>query len=340
MSALLQRGATKDATCRLGSPLGWAALHGQYAVVETLLAAGADVSLRSTTSYLSPLDNSARYGHVSVLKAILGHGADVNAQDRIGRTAIHHAAMTEKVDAIDALVEAGADIESRGFFEQTILYGAASKHKLSSVRALLKRGASIEARDFRGSTPLHGACETRYPGLEGTVDLLLRWGADETASDKNGRTPAEFLFSTVLGDAQCSEEEVQRTRLLLARAPADRAWRRRCWLVMLRWQDSKAAAAAAAGSCSRGSGGDVSTAAAGGRAGGESCKVKIARTTSTGHSSLGRKNNGGDEDGDVDGDRDWEEADAEIGGGDLRSVVVQLLGLEVEGVFRTVVGFL
>ncbi len=331
MSALLQRGATKDAPCGLGSPLGWAALHGQHAVVETLLAAGADVSLRSTTSYLSALDNSARYGHVSVLKAILGYGADVNARDPIRRTAIHHAAMNEKVDAIDALVEAGADIESKGFFERTVLYSAASSHKIPSVLALLKRGAGIETRDYRGRTPLHGACETRFPGLEGTVDLLLRWGADETASDNNCQTPADSLFSSSLGDAQCSEQEVQRTRVLLARAPADRAWRRRCWLVMLRWRDSKATAAAA-GSGSRGSIGSVSTARADGRAGGGSCKVKVARTITSGNSPHGRTNNGGDGDG--------VEAGAEIGRGNLRGVVAQLLGLELEGVFRMVVGFL
>jgi len=93
---------------------------------------------------------------------------------------------------------------------------------------------------------------------------------------------------------------------------------------MLRWRDSKAAAAAGSGSRGSGAGG-ISTAAADGRAGG-----KVARTSSTGHSPHGPRNNVGV----------GVEAGAEIGGGNLSSLVAQLLGLELDGVFRTVVGFL
>lgn len=38
----------------------------------------------------------------------------------------------------------------------------------------------------------------------------------------------------------CAQGEVERARLLLSRAPADRAWRRRSWLVMLRGRLAKA----------------------------------------------------------------------------------------------------
>ena len=68
------------------------------------------------------------------------------------------------------------------------------------------------------------------------VDLLLRWGADETAFNGADQIPAEVLDVESDGDIgnSATKDETERTRLLLAYAPADRVWRRRCWLVMLR----------------------------------------------------------------------------------------------------------
>lgn len=53
---------------------------------------------------------------------------------------------------------------------------------------------------------------------------------DETALDGNGKTPADLL----------PQDGADGIRRLLARAPADRVWRRRGWLVMLRLRASKA----------------------------------------------------------------------------------------------------
>lgn len=350
MSELLLRGSSKDALDRDGnSLLVWAAYGGHLPVVEALLAAGVDPNLRGFSGYGdSPLEVAASEGHVPVLKAILGHGVDVNLCGPGGVTALTKAARNRKVDAIHALVEAGANMESNGRSGRTLLHNAAFAHDTAVVLALLKAGAAIEARDLFGNTPLHHACATRRPGLEGTVSLLLRWGADEKASDKRGVVPARSL----IGDGpalsfQCSQQEVERTRLLLARAPADRAWRRRCWLVMLRQRAASEATVATSsskdgssssriGGCGVGGVGvgGVSTSAADDRAG-ESCKV--ARTggsagggSAEGHSSpRGRVDNGGG-------------AGVEAGadGGTLSGLVARLFELELEGVFRAVVGFL
>ena len=96
------------------------------------------------------------------------------------------------------------------------------------------------------------------------VDLLLRWGADETAFDDDGETPADAL-ENVREHRECSQDEIERVRLLLDRAPADRAWRRRGWLVMLRSRASRATndiydSFGSSGSTGR----DVSNAAGGG----------------------------------------------------------------------------
>lgn len=64
------------------------------------------------------------------------------------------------------------------------------------------------------------------------VDLLLRWGADETIITRQGKTPRELvntrrIHMKVPGDDEC-------VLSLLARAPANRAWRRRGLLVLCR----------------------------------------------------------------------------------------------------------
>ncbi|CAB1108021.1 unnamed protein product [Ectocarpus sp. CCAP 1310/34] len=78
-----------------------------------------------------------------------------------------------------------------------------------------------------------------------TVDILLRSGASEQAVDRIGKAPVD-LFKRVqrcfqsdppMGNSEWPE--LERAIELLARAPADRTWRRRCWLIMLRERTKK-----------------------------------------------------------------------------------------------------
>ena len=161
-------------------------------------------------------------GHIPVIKAILGHGADVNARDHMDNSALHMAAIENQTDAIDALIDAGAKIELKGFFGGTPLAWAAVYGSVESMIALVERGAQVMMTDDDEETPLHHACFQANPVA---VDLLLRWGADETALNKGGLTPADMLEKVRrFGEDRRPTEEVERVRLLLARAPTDRAW--------------------------------------------------------------------------------------------------------------------
>ncbi|CAN0303250.1 unnamed protein product, partial [Ectocarpus fasciculatus] len=181
------------------TPLLDACRSGHLSVVNTLLAAGADVTIRNNYGFTA-LEIAVDKGHVDVIGALLRHGADVNACDDEGYTPLHSAAEHDQAGAIDALIQAGANIES----STSDLHGR--RHAVATGK-----------------------------GLEATVDLLLRWGADETVVNNDGNTPADLLDDHDDGNNKtCSEAEIERVRLLLTRAPANRAWRRRCWLVMLR----------------------------------------------------------------------------------------------------------
>jgi len=108
------------------------------------------------------------------------------------------------------------------------------------VAPLLNHGARVNAQDLNLQTPLpYAAAYAGTQDLGGDdveikadlVDALLRWGADETIVDKNGKAAADVLADET-EEGNRLKEHVVRVRRLLAHAPADRAWRRRGYLVL------------------------------------------------------------------------------------------------------------
>ena len=90
----------------------------RVAVVEALLAAGADVNSLSTDlsidSKMTPLMMAARYGDGAVIAALLRAGALADAaESATGRTALHFAVEQDHADVIYALAAGGANLELR-----------------------------------------------------------------------------------------------------------------------------------------------------------------------------------------------------------------------------------
>ncbi|CBJ32501.1 EsV-1-8 [Ectocarpus siliculosus] len=101
-----------------------------------------------------------------------------------------------------------------------------------NMLALLQKGANANARDDDGRGSLLLVCNTKASSVA-MADLLLRWGADETAADNDGNTAADLVKS--------GAEPNKGLQRLLANVPADRAWRRRSMVVMLCAQSGDAA---------------------------------------------------------------------------------------------------
>ncbi|CAB1103640.1 unnamed protein product [Ectocarpus sp. CCAP 1310/34] len=296
---------------------------GHLSVVNTLLTAGANVTIRSIGGY-SALDKAVFNGHIDVIGTLLRHGADVNPCGNDGWTPLHLAAQNDRAAAIDALIQAGANTEAGLGDRLTPLFSATDRGNISAMRALPRRGASLTAQDTDGGTPLHWACYWQVRGVEATVDLLLRWGADETALDNDSKTPADLLDEDDNENDRttCSEAEIEQVRLLMARAPANRAWRRRCWLVMLRsYAKTARATTEATGDADEGS------KDAGDRNGGKCNGARRENGESAGGWLRSRMNGAG-------------EVGVDIGAAGLASIVNSVVGLEPEEVFRSIVGFL
>lgn len=164
-------------------------------------------------------------------------------------------------------------------------------------------GANVNAQDDFLETPLMNAacCAGFSDEAEEVVNSLLRSGADETIVNKRGETAAgEFMRKP-------ENEHTKRILELLASAPANRAWRRRGYLVLCRALPDRVIGGTRHA--------DKAWRTDGGR--------ELVREEATGvHETLG--------DGHVD----------ETDGGDWVVVLAKVLGLQEEGLFRTIVGYL
>lgn len=223
----------------------------------------------------------------------------------------------------------GREVDTKASSGNTPLHTAARYGSNKIMRVLLGRGAKVNATNTAGLTPLHRACCRLTPAVEIAVDLLLRWGASETIVDNNGETPAAVLQRRA-NRPRCSADEAERVQVLLMRTPADRAWRRRGWLVIIRARVEKERIAQCEGSSS----GEVRQCGSGLHGGGEDGGTNKVGRTDDGGGSGGRARVGGG-DAVVAAARG---AAAEEAG--LSGLVATLMGLESDGIFRTIVGYL
>lgn len=100
---------TTDGFGRPTTALYKATMAGRTEVVELLLDAGADPTLRAndSRSVLNPMQVAAKFGRIEILQMFLDRGADPNAPGKEA-TPLHNALKTEKDDIVRLLIKSGA----------------------------------------------------------------------------------------------------------------------------------------------------------------------------------------------------------------------------------------
>jgi ankyrin repeat protein len=123
---------------------------------------------------MTPLMSAASYGNAAMTLHLLAVGADTRVTDRIGRSAMHWAAVkTDSVDVARLLLAAGAEADGRdGTDSRTPLMMAAVRNHPRMLQLLLAHGADLNMRDEYGKTAQYLASSR---GHSTCSSLLSAW---------------------------------------------------------------------------------------------------------------------------------------------------------------------
>ena len=146
--SLLRGGADVNAAQGDGmTALHWAAEHGNAALAEVVLVAGARSGSVTRLGDYTPLHIASRSGADEVVRLLLEAGAEPDALTSAGGVAaLHYAASSGRTDAVAALLEHGAEVDVReGMWQQTPLMYAAAGGRVEVVKMLAEAGADVTA---------------------------------------------------------------------------------------------------------------------------------------------------------------------------------------------------
>jgi ankyrin repeat protein/GNAT superfamily N-acetyltransferase len=188
VALLLAHGpAVGERWAELDKAPGWAVFRNRSTAIMRLLAEhGANLELPETRTGRAPYALAIARGRPDLAEVLVEHGASPTASDSdrlIGDCLRGDRASAIARVAADPTLAAAARVE----LGQALVV-AAGEGRVEATGLLLDVGAPTDARGDLGGSALHHAA---WQGRGGTVDLLLRRGADPLAlaSEPTGGTP-------------------------------------------------------------------------------------------------------------------------------------------------------
>ncbi|XP_049878013.1 protein phosphatase 1 regulatory subunit 12A isoform X2 [Pectinophora gossypiella] len=200
------------------TPLHLAVVHGNVPLVQTLLAAGADVNARDDEHH-TVVHWATVCGEVGALRAVLAAGAEAATPDQHGGYPLHYAAQMcgapaatdhqsrgAALEVMRALIKEGAaQVDVRDADGRTPLLWAASAGSAAAVLALHQAGARVDDADRDGLTALH--CAAARGHTEALETLVGLCGARVDVADSHGCTPLHY--AAALGHADATSALLQ-----------------------------------------------------------------------------------------------------------------------------------
>lgn len=153
-----------------------AAIFGDAAEVETLLAGNRSLVNAVSPDGWFPLHLAAHFGHADAVRALLNKGAKVDAPstNAMRNTALHAAAAGRSKTVAKLLVDAGADVNARQSGGWTPLHSVAQSGDVEFALVLTEAGADVSVRADNQQRPLDLALTK---GQQAMVDFLEAHGA-------------------------------------------------------------------------------------------------------------------------------------------------------------------
>lgn len=134
-----------------------AADDGDITLVRLFLAGDAELINSRDEESMTPLHYAALNGNPALIMFLLEKGADVNVSELNGQTPLHLAVIFKSTQAVHMLLAAGAMVNATDNLGQTPLHLAAMNGFNDIAGLLLQAGAEVNRRDSDGETPLRKA---------------------------------------------------------------------------------------------------------------------------------------------------------------------------------------
>lgn len=171
------------------TPLHVAALHGQIAVAQALIDAGANVNAKNNYGAFTPGDLGAilwSNNHQDPVSLLSVHGVDASDMKN-GYTPLDLSLFSVRhKEMMQLLVAKGADVNAMASSGATPLFWAVLRDQKDDAVFLLDKGANVNAADAYGDTILDCALHLQYGSM---IQLLVDKGADVNAKDQSGARP-------------------------------------------------------------------------------------------------------------------------------------------------------
>ncbi|KAF2496420.1 ankyrin [Lophium mytilinum] len=143
-------------------PLIIAACRRDVAMMQLLLAEGADINIRAKSRRdQTPLHTliSRRSSNLEAMEHLLREGASVDVRDRSGLTPLHCASACNDLRSIQLLVRHGADLTATCHGRSMLFFCC----EQNVFRYLLSEGLDLKAKDWYGLSAMH--CSLSKPSL-------------------------------------------------------------------------------------------------------------------------------------------------------------------------------
>jgi ankyrin repeat protein len=195
---LLAKGADIGSIDQKGNtPLHWAVFTGQSNVVETLINNKAVLNVKGAGEK-SPLHLAVQQGFLPFSEMLLKAGADPNTAASGGETPLCITVAAGNVEAVKLLLAYHANFNVRSYGDTLFHTWARGTVNLEVANLLLANGCDVNAKGNEGKTPLHALLEEinmhrDQKGQIEAVQWLLDHKADVNAKNDKGQTPLSLL---------------------------------------------------------------------------------------------------------------------------------------------------